>query len=296
MREEVFKTVGEIVENDKRTLLMLVDIGAMGFHEVLKNIPDRAKNMGIFEDGMVSVAAGMALKGMIPIIYGISPFIVDRALEQLKIDFVFQKLGGNFMTTGAAYDFSKAGYTHFCPEDVGVLKMLPGMEFIAPGTSRQFASLFRETYDNGNPTYIRLSDFENEIDIDVKMGEANIIKKGSQATVIAVGSLLDSVVEACKDEDVTVLYYTTLEPFDGKTLIHNLEKNKILLCEPSYEGGLAFDIINVCRGRAIQLDFVGLPREIIRKNGTKEEKDRYYNVTASEIKKKVIYLKQSLNC
>lgn len=283
----MFKTVSKIIENDENTSLFLVDIGVMGFQEALKKYSKRVMNIGIFEDGMVSVASGMALCGFIPIIYGITPFIVERALEQLKLDFVYQKLGGNFITTGAAYDFSTLGYSHYCPEDLGIIKMLPGFEFIAPGTSSQFNKLFKSTYNNENPTYFRLSDHTNELDCKVEFGKATIIKNGTKATVIAVSTMLDKVVEACKDKDVTILYYTTLLPFDYTTLSENCQSNKVLLCEPHFYGSLTQEVVDALNPNFIRIEYVGLPREIFRNYGTKIEKDDHYGLTIENIKNKL---------
>lgn len=290
MREQMFKTVSDIITNDADTVLMLADIGAFGFKELLEKFPERVMNIGIFEDGMVSVAAGMSLMGMTPIIYGISPYIAVRALEQIKLDFAYQCTGGVFLTTGAAYDFSTLGYSHYCPEDLGVIKMIPGVNFIAPGTSMQFDNLFRETYKLSSSTYFRLSDWENKTHHNVSFGKAEVIRKGSRATVIAVSTMLDVVMEACKEEDVTILYYTTLEPFDGETLAANCPSGNVLICEPHYEGTLCYDIIKVLKSENLRIRHVGVPRKIIREYGTKKEKDCFYGLTPDNIRYKLYEL------
>jgi len=279
----MFETVSKIIGEDENTSLFLVDIGVMGFQDALKKYAERVMNIGIFEDGMISVASGMALSGFIPIIYGITPFIVERALEQLKLDFAYQKLGGNFITTGAAYDFSTLGYSHYCPEDLGIIQMLPGFEFIAPGTPKQFDKLFKATYDNGKPTYFRLTDYTNKEDVDVKFGKATVIKKGKKATIIAVSTMLDIVMDACWDKDVTILYYTTLLPFDRNTLIKNCPSNRVLLCEPHFYGILTQEVVDALSPNSIRIGCVGLPRDISRIYGTKEEKDKYYKLTSQKI-------------
>lgn len=283
----MFLTIKDIIKKDANTALLLIDIGAMGFCDLLTEIPERAMNIGIFEPGTVGIAAGMSLRGITPIIYGISPFIVERALEQLKLDFAYQKLGGNFVTTGAAYDFSTLGYSHYCAEDIGILRLIPGFEFIAPGTPKQFDVLFRETYSNGNPTYFRLSDYSNRTECQVSFGRANIIKKGSKATVIAVSTMLDAVMEACFNEDVTILYYTTLVPFDHFTLRENCPSKKVLLCEPHYSGALVEEVIESLAPDPVRIEAIGIPRKIIRDYGTKLEKDIAYGFTPNNISDRV---------
>lgn len=283
MRKAMIKAVGDMIKNESDTSLFLVDIGVWAFRDILRDFPDRAMNIGIFEDGMVSLAAGMSLGGIIPTIYGISPFIVNRAMEQLKLDFAYQKLQGNFITTGASYDFSTLGYSHYCPEDIGTISMIPGFEFIAPGTASEFTKLFSETYRDGNPTYYRLSDYVNKTEADVEFGKATVIKTGSKATVIAVSTTLDMVLEACSDKDVSVLYYTTLLPFDRQTLREHYNGGKILLCEPHYEGTLAYEVYKTFEDKLVQLSCVGVKREILRKYGTKAENDVYSGLTVDNI-------------
>ena len=95
MRKAMQKAVGEFISSDPMSSLLLVDIGVWAFRDLLREYPSRVKNIGIFEPGTVGIAAGLSLLGITPTIYGISPFIVQRSLEQLKLDFVYQKTGGN---------------------------------------------------------------------------------------------------------------------------------------------------------------------------------------------------------
>lgn len=290
MRKEMINAVSKRITENKNTVLFLVDIGVWGFHKILESYPERVFNVGIFEDGMVSIAAGLALGGVEPTIYGISPFIVERALEQLKLNFAYQKVGGNFITTGAAYDFSSLGYSHYCAEDVGVLRNIPGIEFIAPGTGDEFVRLFEACAGNGHPTYYRLSDYDNSKSYNVEFGKATIIKKGKEATVIAIGTMLDTVLKAVEDQDVTVLYYTTLLPFDCKTLKDNCPSGKILVCGPEFKGSLDAEILSCFEGQTINISHVELPLEIFRNYGTKLQKDEFYGLTSENIRKTLVKL------
>lgn len=283
MRKAMIKAVSNMIKKESDTSLFLVDIGVWAFRDILNEYPDRAMNIGIFEDGMVGLAAGMSLGGIIPTIYGISPFIVNRAMEQLKLDFAYQKLRGNFITTGASYDFSTLGYSHYCPEDMGTISMIPGFEFIAPGTAVEFTKLFEQTRRDAHPTYYRLSDYVNKTDMDVSFGKATVVKTGSKATVVAVSTTLEIVLEACKEEDVSILYYTTLLPFDRETLQDHYNGGKILLCEPHYEGTLTYEICKAFPNKPVQIACVGVKKEILRNYGTKLENDVYNRLTAESV-------------
>ena len=276
--------VRETIEQWEDTALLLVDIGAYPFRDLLERFPQRAKNIGIFEPGTVSLAAGLSLAGVVPTLYGISPFIVQRSLEQLKLDFVYQKTGGNFITTGAAYDFSTLGYSHYCPEDVATLHLLPGMEILAPGTPEQFTTLFRTCRRNGKPSYFRMTDHCNTAQVDVEFGKANVLKRGNRATVLAVAEQLDATLAACEGLDVTLLYYTTLAPFDRRTLYENCAGGKVFISAPLYAGSLYADVVEALSGRSVRIGGAEIPLKVLRSYGSKADKDERLGLDAVGIR------------
>ena len=284
MRRAFLGRVADMIRNEPDTAFFTVDIGMWAIRDVLRDFPDRCTNVGIYEDGMFSIAAGMARRGLVPTIFGIQPYLIERTLEQIKMDLAYQKLGVNVVGTGAAVDYPKYGYSHYCAEDVQLIKMIPGCEFIAPGSAKQFLQLFNAAYRDGKPTFFRVSDHPNtRYDPDVTFGKASVIQTGSQATVIAVSVMLDTVMEVCRDRDVTVLYYTTLEPFDRETLAANCPNGKVLIVEPEYEGSLLYDVHRALPGRALRIEQVAFPREIFRNYGTYQEKLEHYGLTAAAV-------------
>lgn len=285
MRRAFLGRVAEMIRNEPDTTFFTVDIGMWAIRDVLRDFPDRCTNIGIYEDGMFSIAAGMARRGLVPTIFGIQPYLIERTLEQIKMDLAYQKLGVNVVGTGAAVDYSKYGYSHYCAEDVQIIKMIPGCEFAAPGTAKQFLQLFNASYRDGHPTFYRISDHPNtQYDPDVLFGQANVMQTGGKATVVTVSVMLDTVMEVCRGLDVTVLYYTTLEPFDCATLAQNCSSGKVLIVEPEYEGSLLYDIHKALPGRSLQIEQVAFPREIFRNYGTYQEKLDYYGLTAEHVR------------
>ncbi len=287
MRKQFVKTVEDILEKDKKLVLLLGDIGVFGFRNSFTKYPDRVYNIGILEQSTIGLAAGLAMHDFVPVVHTIAPFIVERSLEQIKDDFGYQRLGGNFVSVGASYDYAALGCTHHCPGDVGILKNVPEIEIVLPGTPTEFDGLFKQSYNNGHPTYFRLSEKSNIESNKVKFGKANVIKKGKHATVITVGPMLDKVKEACKDMDVTILYYTTLTPFDRETLRKNMSGDKIIICEPYYSGALDFDVLETFIGKKIQIFHIGVPREFLRNYGTTADHDVYLKLTPKDIKGKI---------
>ena len=114
-----------------------------------------------------------------------------------------------------------------------------------------------------------------------------VIKKGGRATIIAVGPMLQKVEEACRDLDVTILYYTTLQPFDHEALRENINGDKIIVCEPYYSGACAVDISSAVAPRAVEIVYIGVPREFPHCYGTVNDLDAFFHLTTSDIKARV---------
>lgn len=290
MRQQFTETMQYLSDKDERVITLLNDIGVFAFRNIKAKYPNRMHNLGIMEQASIGIAAGLSMTGYIPVFHTIAPFIVERGYEQLKDDFGYQNINGNFVTVGASYDYSALGMTHYCPGDVGALMQIPNMQITVPGTAKEFDTLLKTQYNNGSPTYYRLSEYSNEKDYDIEFGKAVVIKKGSLGTVIAVGPILDNCIKAVADMDVTLLYYTTVMPFDRETLRLTTENKKILLCEPYYYGGLTNEILKTFEGMPLVIDFVGINHEVPRTYGSKFEIDEVYGLTIDSIKNKASML------
>lgn len=273
MRKQFVKTIEGLMAQDERLVLLLGDIGVWGFRRAFELYPERTYNIGICEQAMTSMAAGLAMEGLIPVVYSIAPFAVERCLEQLKIDLCYQDLPANIVSVGASYDYAALGCTHHCPGDVAILQTLPGMEIIVPGTPAELNRLFHAAYADRHPTYFRLSERRNPKTYNVQFGRGLVIRHGKLATVIAVGPMLGPVLEAIGGLDVTVLYYTTVAPFDVRTLRENCPTNNIIVVEPFYEGTMAHDIVAAMGPQSIRLLSIGVEREFLTDYGHATEHD-----------------------
>ena len=284
MRKQFVKTVEDLMAHDERLVLLLGDISVFGFRNAFKLYPERTYNIGVCEQAMTSLAAGLAKEGLIPLLHSIAPFLVERCYEQLKIDLCYQNLSANIVSVGSSYDYAALGCTHHCPGDVAVLRALPGMEIVVPGTPVEFDRLFRAAYANSHPTYFRLSERSNQQSYDVAFGQVEVIRRGSLATVIAVGPTLTWVLEATQELDVTVLYYTTVAPFDGDTLSENCQCAKILLVEPYYAGCLVADIHSALGQTAVIIKSIGVPYKFLTDYGYAEQHDKSIGLTSKNIR------------
>jgi transketolase len=289
MRAQFVQTMTDLITEDPKAVLLLGDIGVHGFRHLLKNHADRAYNIGILEQATIGLAAGMAMNGLIPVFHTIAPFIVERAYEQLKVDFGYQNLNGSFVSVGASYDYAGLGCTHHCPADIGVLKLIPNMSVVCPGTATEFDTLFKEGFRKNGPKYFRLSEVQNELSHDVRLGQANVVQQGSTGLVIAVGPMFSKVMQACNGKDVSIVYYTSISPFDGEVLrrLPN-PTGRIVICEPYYsEGGLAVNIVQALEGEKITIKTIGIPTVFSTNYGAAKEHDAHHGLDADSIRKTI---------
>jgi transketolase len=277
-----------LLASDPRVMLLLGDIGVFGFRKVMQAFPRRVINIGILEAGTTSLAAGLAREGLIPVFHTIAPFLVERSLEQLKIDFCYQRLGGNFVSVGASYDYAALGCTHHCPADIPLLKCLPGMQIVVPGTAQELDQLLRSAYARPAPTYYRIAETTNAQSRPVRFGRAEVVRTGLRGTIVAVGPMLDRAMEAAEGFDVTILYYTTVAPFDSEALRVHCQGDRVLVVEPSYAGGLAVDVIEALGDRMARVSFAGVPREFVTGYGTREQVDEAVGLTVAGIRRRLL--------
>jgi len=287
MRQQMVTTLEELMATDERLVVVLAEISYSLFNKNNPTFAKRILNLGIMEQTMVSVAAGIAMEGFIPIVHSITPFLVERPFEQIKDDFCYQQLGGNFISTGASYDYSTEGMTHHGSGDIQILRSLPGMQIVVPGTAKEFDALFRESYANGSPTYYRLAVKSNPVEYPVRFGELVVVKQGKQATVIAVGPMLAAVLPAVEEMDVTVLYCTTVAPFDGETLRATSQSSNIVIVEPYYEGVLVPDVCAAMKQTPIRVETIGVPHKVLSRYGKPEQHDEELGLTPGCIRRRI---------
>ncbi|MFN2130440.1 MAG: transketolase family protein [Anaerolineae bacterium] len=294
MRGRMAQVVSDLIETDPTTALVLADIGKAQFLDVLERFPERVVNVGIMEQTAVSVAAGFAMEGFHPIVHSIAPFVVERPFEQIKDDLCYQGLGGTLISIGASYDYGTDGMTHQGPADVPILKTLPRMQICVPGTPDEFEILLRQTYNNGAPTYIRTSVQQNDASRMVRFGKLHIEREGRDGVVVAVGPVLDRTLAAVEDLDLTVLYATTVAPFDEETLRNALVEAApdVILIEPYYEGGLVQDISRVVCHIPTRIEAIGVPRRVLERYGPPERLDREVGLTVDGIRTRITRLLQ----
>lgn len=287
MRERFTSVATELLDTDPRLALVLADIGAAGFARALRRHPERVINVGIREQLMIGVAAGLALAGFRPIAHSYTPFLVQRPAEQLKLDLGHQDLGAILVSIGASHDAAAEGRTHQAPEDVAMLGDLPGWEVVVPGHPDEAESALRAAAAGSGRVYLRLAEQVNARPVTDAHRGLSVIRRGADATVIAVGPMLDRVLEAAESLDVTVLYATTVRPFDAATLRWELGTPDVVLVEPYLEGTTAALVAESLRTVRHRLLSIGVPRGEQRRYGTAEEHDAAHELDAPGLRRRI---------
>ena len=282
MRQRFTEAITSLMESDNKLVLLLGDIGAWQFRFAAKEYR-RVYNLGVCEQAMIGVAAGLALEGFAPVVHSIAPFVTERVYEQIKIDIVHQNLPVKIVSVGASYDYAASGYTHFCPADVAIMCALPGMTVVVPGTPAEFESLFQDAHRLNTMAYFRLSKQCNRSSWNGYLGRGKVVVKNGGATVLAVGPTLDLVMEAVRGLDVTVLYYTTIAPFDEATLRQNCSGDCVILVEP-YNAGVLVPSIQAALDRPVKIESIGVSGRLLG-YGTPEDHNRAVGLTAENVRK-----------
>src|SRR5947207_535521 len=133
MRKTFIKTLTEIAATDKRIFLITPDIGYSVLEEFSNRFPERFLNVGVAEQNAVSIAAGMALCGLIPYVYTINPFVCMRPFEQIRIDVAYMNTNVRIVGVGAGFSYGAAGATHHSIEDIAIMRSIPNMTIVCPG-------------------------------------------------------------------------------------------------------------------------------------------------------------------
>ena len=271
MRKEFTNVVSKLLNTDPNTALLLGDIGVYGFRDALNLHPGRVFNMGILEQSMVGVGAGLASEGVTPFIHSIAPFLVERALEQIKVDFGYQNLPGNLVSVGASFDYAKLGCTHHCPSDVSILSNIPNLDIFLPGHSDELKFQFLRYWNSGKLNYYRLSEQENTSAINLELGEVKKIVSGRRAVFIAVGPFLGIALRALSDLDIEIHYVNSIDSSKTMEIKTSFPGRKVIIYEPYYSGAILLKLSEQISAAGCEVLQIGVPKKFLENYGTFEE-------------------------
>jgi transketolase len=284
MRETFVDTTTALLDEDPRTALVLADISADAFAAAQRRHPDRVLNVGIREQLMTGVAGGLALTGLRPYVHSYAAFAVDRAYEQLKLDLGHQDAGAVVVTIGGSYDGAAEGYTHQSPGDVALLDTMEGWTVHVPGHRDEVPDLLRAAARHDDRVYVRLGQQENT-SAYADAARLRVIRRGGPL-IVAVGPMLDPVLEATRDRDVTVAYTNTPRPIDVDGL-RALTEGEIVLVEP-YLAGTSAHLVQAALSDLPHRELhLGVGRAEIRHYGTWRDHARAHGLDAAGLRRSI---------
>jgi transketolase len=279
MRKIFPKTINELMQKDKRIFCLLGDIGVFSFRDIFKKFKNRILNMSTMEQTMIGFSAGLSKAGYIPIVHSITPFLVLRALEQIKIDLVYNKLSCNIVSVGASNDYSKLGTTHHCFEDISTLSNYNDINLFLPSSAQELKYLLKKNYNNNGINYFRLSE-----NIDKKTIKRNGYLKFDKSTklVIIVGNAISEKSLINKKNDIYYINSLT------KNMNFNFIKRykNIIIIEP-YFGNILERKIRKKNFLKNKILTIGYNETIVHKYGNKEKQDTYLKFNEKNILKKI---------
>lgn len=282
-RECFAEAMSAELDENPRAALVLADISTALFRAAGRRHPDRVVNVGIREQAMIGVSAGMSLAGLRPVAHSYASFLVERPFEQVKVDLCHQGLGAVLVSIGASYDASEEGRTHQCPGDVALLDTLPGWTVHVPGHPDEVEGVLREALSATGPVYVRLSERSNRSPAD---GPFSVVRRASPSAplLVAVGPLRDAALEAARGLDVTVLHLTTVRPLPVE-VITSLAGGDVVVVEPYLKGTSAAGFSAALGSRPHRLACLGVGIQELRRYGTPEEHERAHGLDAAGIRR-----------
>ena len=270
-RQSFARAAAGLVDEDLSVALVYAEISGKFFGEVERRHPERVINVGIREQLLLNVGAGLALSGMRPIVHTFGSFLVERAFEQIKLGFGHQDVGGVLVGSAGSFDVAAGGRTHQTPGDVALMSSLPGWSIHVPGHADEVEQVLRQAVGGSGRDYVRVVSQQNRTAFPVRSGRFHVVRRGSGATVLAVGPTLDPVLAATEGLDVSVLYAGTIRPFDAHGLRAVMSGPDVVLVEPYIAGTSAAAVSVALSDRPHRLLSLGVRNEEHRHYGTPDQ-------------------------
>lgn len=239
MRDIFIKELIKLAEKDPNITLITGDLGFGVFEEYIKKLPKQFLNAGVAEQNMTMIASGMALEGKKVFTYSIGNFPTLRCLEQIRNDVCYHNLNVKIVSIGGGFSYGSLGMSHHSTEDLSIMRALPNMVVLAPGSLEEVRQATRKIVNLKGPAYLRLdkSFSKNKLSTAFKIGKADMVFDGDDLTMICSGGILEEAIKAVsllKEEGIypRLLSMHTVKPLDKKALKNAVkDTNKIITIE-----------------------------------------------------------------
>lgn len=256
MRTAFIEALFEIAKADDRVVLVTGDLGFGVVTPFMEQLPRQFVNAGVAEQSMTGLAAGMAISGKVVFTYSIANFPTLRCLEHIRNDVCYHDADVKIVAIGGGFAYGAMSSTHHATEDLGVMRMLPGMTVVAPGDPVEARHAARAVVDHSGPCYLRLGKAGEPVvhtaPVEFELGKAIKLREGRDVTVIATGSMLVTAVRAAErlhdaGIEARILSMHTIKPLDADAVLAAANETGAVLTleEHSIIGGLGSAVAEV---------------------------------------------------
>lgn len=207
MRTAFIETLYQEALKDEKIFLLVGDLGFSVVEDFKEQFSERFLNVGVAEQNMAGVAAGLAREGFKVFVYSIANFPTFRCLEQIRYDICYHNLDVTIVSVGAGFAYGALGGSHHATEDIGALRVIPNMNVYMPSDPEETSFIVKEILKNKGPSYLRLGRAREEVLIqkyDYKLG-LNILRESShKKIIISTGSISSKVLNLNKYSDYSI--------------------------------------------------------------------------------------------
>ena len=290
MRSVFFNLLYEAMRTDQKTFLVIADIGMGLVDSIQKDFPDRFINVGIAEQNMIGVAAGLCNAGFRPFCYTISNFLIHRCFEQIRNDICLHEYPVTLVGTSTGYDNGNLGPTHHVIDDIGCLKILPGINIYSPTSIDAMRLVFQKIMKDKYPAYVRIG--KGALNIEVSGNSINhmvVSNPRSDVLLITHGNLLENCIKAAeKNPRFAVYAMNKVMPLDRNELdrLFSVYLN-IVVVEDQLVGSGLYSIlcqyVVESRGSRVKLHVIAPPNRYEDRVGDKNYFAFKYGFTPEQI-------------
>jgi len=268
-----------LAERKENLMVLSADLGnSSGLERFRKTYPEKFVNVGIAEQNMVGVAAGLAKEGYVVFASSFAPFISMRASEQVRMNMGYMDLNIKTVAIGSGLSMNFLGNSHFGLEDASIMRSIPNLTVISPADCMEIVKTVFASAEYPHPIYIRLTGEVGfpcvyQDDYDFKIGKSITLLEGNDVTIIATGSMVYQSLEACKilkekGVNPTLVNMHTIKPLDTKILDYVIKKKSPIFTieEHSIIGGLGSAVSEYISSfeKSPSLQMIGLPDKFLK--------------------------------
>lgn len=300
MRNIFVKKIIEHSKKNKNLYFLSADLGFNSFEILKDELKDRFINIGVAENNMVGIAAGLALQEKDVYIYSIVPFLIFRSFEQIRNNICHNNLNVKIIGGGGGFSYGDQGVSHNTSEDLSITRVLPNLKVFTPSTKSEVEYVFDYCFQNKGPAYFRLGkvpDFNFKIKNKIKIGDGITITKGKDILVFSCGNIIDEVnstTNSLKKENINceLISYPCIKPINEEFILKKINKiNKIVIVEEnSVIGGFGSAIMDILCKNSIftKLLHIGLSDKTHNKIGNQNYLRKINNLDRISLFKNIL--------